>query len=49
MSLTNKKPVTDIENIEHNDEAEMKKVVAFGKTTASTYVPILVDEDGKIQ
>ena len=45
MSLENKKPVEDIENIEHHDIAEAKQVVALGKTTSGDFLPFLVDND----
>lgn len=49
MSLQNKKPINDIENIEHSDLAEAKQVVALGKTTGGDYLPFLVDSDGVLQ
>jgi len=49
MSLENKKPAEDIENIEHHDSAEAKKVVLHGLTTGSTAVPIRVLNDGSIE
>ena len=49
MSLQNKKPIEDIENIEHHDIAEAKQVVALGKTTSGDFLPFLVDNDGVLQ
>ncbi len=49
MSLDNKKPVEDIENIEHHDIAEAKQVVALGKTTGGDFLPFLVDNNGVLQ
>jgi len=49
MSLENKKAIPDIINIEHENIAEAKKVLAFGKTTASSYVPILLNDDGSLK
>ncbi len=39
----------DIENIEHNEVALAKDVVAIGKTSGGSFVPILVDGDGIVQ
>jgi outer membrane protein assembly factor BamE (lipoprotein component of BamABCDE complex) len=49
MSLENKKPEQDIFNIEFDDDAQMKKVVFYGKTTGGDFVPLLVDANGDIQ
>jgi len=49
MAQNNKLPAGDIIQIEHENDAEAERVVLIGKTTASEYVPILVDGDGKIQ
>lgn len=49
MTLDDKKPPADIQNIEHNDDAEAKQIVAFGKTTSSTYLPVEVDSSGVVQ
>ena len=49
MSLNNKKPINDIENIEYNDTAEAKQVVALGKTTGGDFLPFLIDNDGVLQ
>lgn len=48
MSLSNKLPIPDMKNIEHNDDAEAKNVVMLGKTSGGAYVPIKVDTDGSI-
>lgn len=49
MSLENKKPGPDIENIEHENDAEAKRTLLHGKTTGGVYVPFSVDSDGKLQ
>ena len=49
MSLENKKPEQDIFNIEFDDDAQMKKVVFYGKTTGGDFVPLLVETDGSIK
>jgi len=48
MSLDNKKPVEDIENIEHHDIAEAKKVALMGKTTGGDYLNWVVTDEGII-
>ena len=49
MSLNNKKPTPDIENIEHHDSSGSKKIVLYGKTTGNTFVPIQVNDDGSFK
>jgi len=49
MSLENKKPIPDLINIEHNDNANAKNILAYGKTTSSTYIPLLLNDDGSIK
>jgi len=41
-------PVPDIKNIEHNEDAEAKKVVLIGKTTSGSYKTIKLDTDGSL-
>ena len=48
MSLANPKPSGDLDNIEHNDIAEAKSVVLYGRTTSSNFIPILLNDDGSI-
>ena len=48
MSLNNKKPIPDLINIEHNDIAEARNSLAYGKTTGGDYVPILVGDSGDL-
>lgn len=49
MSQSNPRPIPDLENREHEDDAQAKKVVAIGKTTSGDYVELLVDTDGTVQ
>ncbi len=49
MSLENKKPGADLINIEHNDDAGAKNVLAYGQTSGGAYVPLKVDANGIIQ
>ncbi len=48
MSLENKKPVSDIENIEHHDLAQAKRVALMGKTTGGDYLNIVLTDEGII-
>ena len=36
-------------DIEFDDDAQMKKVVFYGKTTGGDFVPLLVETDGSIK
>lgn len=47
--INNKLPTNDIENIEHENDANAKRVVLVGKTTGGSFVPFLVDNDGNLQ
>jgi len=49
MSIQNKRSTADIENLEHHDSSDFKKVVIHGLTTGSTAVPIRVLNDGSIE
>jgi len=49
MSLENKNPVADIENIEHDDSSDFKKGVLYGKTTSGTYVPVKLNDNGSFK
>jgi len=42
------KPIPDLINDEHDEEEGKKKIVLFGKTTDSSYVPLGVDTDGTV-
>jgi len=46
MTIDNKKPAGDIIQATHENDAEAERVVLLGKTTASEYLPFLVDSDG---
>jgi len=48
MTINNKLPPSDIQQIQHENNAKAKRVLALGKTTTSTYVPLKVDDDGSI-
>jgi len=49
MSLNKKLPIPDLLNIEFNDDAEAKNVLAYGKTSGGAFVPLLVDSNGILQ
>ncbi len=49
MTLDNKHPIPDLSNLEHNDDAEAKNVVAYGKTNSNVYLPIAVNDDGQLR
>lgn len=49
MSSQNPKPTPDLENAEHDETAQAKKVLAIGKTTSGDYIPLLVDSNGVVQ
>ncbi len=49
MSLSNKCPLPDLANIEFNDDAEAKNVVALGKTTSGAYIPLALNDDGTVK
>jgi len=42
------KPIPDIENAEHNEIANAKNCIAFGKTTDGSYITIKVNSDGEL-
>ena len=48
MTQDNKKPEGDIVQITHENDANAKRILAFGKTTSSTYVPLAVLTDGSV-
>lgn len=37
---------SDLDNNEHEPDADAKKVILFGKTSGGSYIPFLVDNDG---
>lgn len=49
MTIDDKRAAADIVQAEHENEAEALRVLALGKTTAGTYVSLLVGTDGSIQ
>jgi hypothetical protein len=49
MTNDNKVAEQDIEQITFENDAQAIRVLAVGKTTAGTYVSVLVDSDGVVQ
>lgn len=43
------KPIPDIENAEHNENQDAKKVILFGKTTSGSYIELKVKSDGTVE
>jgi len=48
MTASNPRPPQDITQAEHENDANAKRVVAFGKTTGGDYVELLVETDGRV-
>ena len=40
---------SDIDNLEHEENPKLKKIVLQGKTTGGAYVEFLVDNNGVLQ
>lgn len=49
MTIDDKRAGLDIVQAEHENAAEALRVLAIGKTTAGTYVSLLVGTDGSLQ
>jgi len=48
MTIDNKKPATDIAQVEHENDANSKRVVMFGKTTGGTYIEVALLTSGAL-
>lgn len=49
MTSTNLISAPDIIQAEHENDANAKRIVGFGKTTSGEYIEIQVDSNGVIQ
>jgi len=47
--LSNPRPENEIENIQHDDSSDCKRILMKGRTTSGEYVTVLLNDNGSFK